>query len=170
MIAEEDFMPAAVNGTEVELRFHSAHDPFGGQWEDEEVVIDRYASLEDAALRRQRVTSDQGRAIADAVAAAVGTRPEPVGPGAVDGGVNREQDGESAELDIDFDPASDPLLPEEAAADNLPRRAVVSLRSVTQDDRDMIVVDDEPSTPSAPTTNRPRRPEYRQLFSRLRNQ
>ena len=42
-----------------------------GHWEEEEVVVDRYASLEDAMLRRQRVTSDAGQAIGAAVSAAI---------------------------------------------------------------------------------------------------
>ena len=43
------------------------------------------------------------------------------------------------------------------------------LRAVAQDDRDMIVVDDESRPANAPVVTRPRRPEYRQLFSKLRN-
>ncbi len=68
----------------------------------------------------------------------------------------------------DLDPANDPLLPEETPAEQ-PRRRSVLLRTVTQDDRDMIVVEDEvrPANPAA--VSRPRRPEYRQLFSKLRN-
>jgi hypothetical protein len=47
------------------------------------------------------------------------------------------------------------------------RRATISLREIGRDDRDLIVVDDE--EPHAPPASRPRRPEYRQLFSSLRN-
>src|SRR5437764_5009236 len=71
-LSADDFSPAAEGGTEVELLFHGAHDPFGGHWEEEEVVVDRYASLEDAMLRRQRVTSDAGQAIGAAVSAVIG--------------------------------------------------------------------------------------------------
>src|SRR5262249_49560712 len=74
-----EFSPAATSGTEVELLFHGAHDPFGGNWEEEEVVIDRYASLEDAALRGRQVTSDQGRALGAAVSAAAGQLPPAAG-------------------------------------------------------------------------------------------
>ena len=83
--AADDFSPAEASGTEVELIFHGAHDPFGGHWEEEEVVIDRYASLEDQAVRnRQRATTDEGKAIGAAVTAALpgkpaaGQAPEPL--------------------------------------------------------------------------------------------
>jgi hypothetical protein len=71
-----------------------------------------------------------------------------------------------------FDPASDPLLPEEADEEAHPRRSAVTLRAIGQDDRDMIVVDDDQPAKSAPRTappaGRSKRPEYRQLFSSLR--
>ena len=70
-----------------------------------------------------------------------------------------------------FDPASDPLLPEETPAKSLlrPARATISLRAIAEDDRDMIVVDDESPPRGPPPESRPRRQEYRQLFSTLRN-
>jgi type II secretory pathway predicted ATPase ExeA len=159
-LAADDFSPAAEGGTEVELLFHGAHDPFGGHWEEEEVVVDRYALLEDAVLRRQRVTSDVGQAIGAAVSAAAGK------PGQRDDGSANKQSAIDAAADID--PAADPLLPEETPTEQRRRRPVL-LRAVTQDDRDMIVVDDEDSPTNLPAVSRPRRPEYRQLFSKLRN-
>ena len=65
----EEFNPVPASATEVELFFHGPHDPFGGAWDEEEVVLDRYASLQDTALRSQRVMSDEGRAIGAAVSA-----------------------------------------------------------------------------------------------------
>jgi hypothetical protein len=177
--ASEDFSPVAANGTEVELIFHSAHDPFGGHWEEEEVVIDRYASLDDAALRKgHRVTSAPGRefgaAIAAAMAPATGAA-EAVQAPDVTPATRRGQDEADEETPLsiaatmEFHPASDPLLPEEPAAPAPVRRAAVALGEVGQDDRDMIVVDeDEPARP-APLAGRPRRAEYRKLFSTLRN-
>jgi type II secretory pathway predicted ATPase ExeA len=166
--AVEDFSPVAANGTEVELFFHGAHDPFGGQWEEEEVVIDRYASLEDAALRSRRVTSDEGRAIGAAVSAATGDELAAADEQLI-GSVRWPTEGEAdvAAMSEAFDPASDPLLPEETQ-EQPKRRAALSLKSVAQDDRDIIVVDDEPARPAA-IGGRSKRPEYRQLFSRLRN-
>jgi hypothetical protein len=175
---ESEFSPAAESGTEVELIFHEAHDPFGSHWDEEEVVIDRYASLEDASLRsRGRATSDEGREIEELVAAALEPAPQVV-PAAPPQNDDLEQDPVPAiAASATFDPASDPLLPEEPAqrpARSQPargQRATISLRSIAEDDRDIIVVDDEqpPSTPTPPPASRPRRQEYRQLFSSLRN-
>jgi type II secretory pathway predicted ATPase ExeA len=168
--AADDFSPAAASGTEVELVFHGAHDPFGGQWEEEEVVIDRYASLEDAALRGRRVTSDHGRALGAAISAAA---EQPPLPAAAVSGREALQESDryvAAEVTVpaSFDPASDPLLPEEPASQERPRRAVPR-HTLGQDDRDMIVVDDDDRPPGkAAPAARPRRPEYRQLFSTLR--
>lgn len=168
-VAADDFSPAAMGGTEVELFFHGAHDPFGGQWEEEEVVIDRYASLEDAALRSRRVTSDEGRAIGAAVSAVAGEASEPVEQrGTADRNVCPTEEATIA-ASAEFHPASDPLLPEEMPLAERTRRTAVSLRSVAQDDRDLIVVDEEQSPRPGPPVGRPRRPEYRQLFSRLRS-
>jgi len=167
----DDFSPVQDNGTEVELFFHGAHDPFGSHWEEEEVVIDRYASLEDAALRGRRVMSDEGRAIGAAVSAAADDEAGLPTKPTVAATESFADDEAPATLSatIAFDPAGDPLLPEEPAESDRPRRAAISLRGIAQDDRDMIVVDDEEKGRSAPLTARPKRAEYRQLFSRLRN-
>jgi type II secretory pathway predicted ATPase ExeA len=170
-----EFSPAAESGTEVELIFHEAHDPFGSHWDEEEVVIDRYASLEDAALRnRQRASSAEGQAIEAAVAAALDPQPSVAPPPALDEEIERER-VPSIAATATFDPANDPVLPEEPA-DRIIRsqpvrgqRATISLRSIADDDRDMIVVDDEQPPPAPPSAGRPRKQEYRQLFSTLRN-
>jgi type II secretory pathway predicted ATPase ExeA len=176
--APDEFSPADESGTEVELIFHSAHDPFGGGWEDEEVVIDRYAVLEQARLRK--VASEEGRELAAALDAAV-LRPElvPAGPKLAEFEESFTPPAEATSRDDDpirpsadeaaFDPASDPLLPEAPVETILPRRSVASLRDIAGDDRDLIVVAAEelPAKPPAGTT-RPRRQEYRQLFSTLR--
>jgi type II secretory pathway predicted ATPase ExeA len=177
-----EFSPAAESGTEVELIFHEAHDPFGSHWDEEEVVIDRYASLEDAELRnRGRTTSSEGQEIGALVAAAMQPPPE-----VVPAPHPREDDSVVEPVPAiaavaAFDPASDPILPEEpgdrAGPAKEPRsqsafgqRATISLRAIAEDDRDIIVVDDEspPPTPTPPP-GRPKRQEYRQLFSSLRN-
>ena len=173
-----EFSPAAESGTEVELIFHEAHDPFGSHWDEEEVVIDRYASLEDASLRnRGRATSEEGKQIGALVAAALEPAPQVVLVTPL-----KNDDAEPAPVPAvaataKFNPASDPLLPEEPAErparvqHEFSRRATISLRSIAEDDRDIIVVDDEQPPPAVtpPPTGRPRRQEYRQLFSSLRN-
>lgn len=167
-----DFSPLAESGTEVELIFHEAHDPFGSHWEEEEVVIDRYASLEDAALRnRERAISVEGKAMGAAVAAALEPQPA-VRPAVVPAFDEPERDAPlTIAANAAFDPASDPLLPEEPAVTRpAPSpRATISLRSIAEDDRDMILVEDEQPKRPTPTAPRPRRQEYRQLFSTLRN-
>jgi len=176
--AADDFSPADASGTEVELIFHGAHDPFGGHWEEEEVVIDRFASLEDQAVRnRQHATTDEGRALGAAVTAALPARPavsatpDPLISPALP--PLDHDPGDDAPLTIaasaDFHPASDPLLPEESVPLPRARRATVSLRELGQDDRDMIVVEEDQTPRAAPLTGRGKRPEYRQLFSSLRN-
>jgi hypothetical protein len=160
--AADDFSPADASGTEVELIFHSAHDPFGGQWDQEEVVIDRFASLDDAALHnRRRATSAEAQAIGAAVTSATNLAEDATKPD------DAADDLRRPSVTQPFDPASDPLLPDEAPHDLPARRATVSLLDLAQDDRDLIVVEEEP--PATPPAGRTRRPEYRQLFSSLRN-
>jgi type II secretory pathway predicted ATPase ExeA len=170
----DDFAPVDESATEVELIFHSAHDPFGGGWDEEEVVIDRYAMLEEARLRR--VASDEGRQIAAALGApAAPPKPRLAEPPA-DEPIEERITATLAELQAEitpFDPASDPLLPEEpevaAVVAVQPRRANFSLRDLAGDDRDIIVVQDASSAASAvPPASPPKRREYRQLFSTLR--
>ncbi len=180
----DDFSPVDETNTEVELIFHSAHDPFGGGWEEEEVVIDRYAILEEARLRR--VASDEGRQIGAALYAAS----PPPKPKLADVPTDESPDDVSPEEQISvavthlaseiapFDPASDPLLPEEpnvtavaetAGAARQARRAGISLRDLAGDDRDIIVVEDTPPRPATdPPPSSPKRREYRQLFTTLR--
>lgn len=172
--APEEFVPSAAS-TEVELFFDPGHDPFGGHWEEEEIVIDHYASLEHAALPAQRVVSDEGRTLGAAVqarcaAAAPPVAPEP--PHVIPVTHPRPQPGHDGDDEMpatiaaqaDFLPASDPVLPEHPAPGR--RRGPVSLRQLVQDDRDIILVENQQRDPLPP--QRPRRGEYRQLFSRLR--
>jgi type II secretory pathway predicted ATPase ExeA len=166
----EDFNPAAVNGTEVELFFHGAHDPFGGEWDEEQVVLDRYASLQDTALRSQRVMSDEGRAIRAAITAALDGRSRaaeqphvpvsspPVWPQADDAAV-------SISIETNFSPATDPLLPEEPTIGMPGHRP---LRTIAEDDREMLLIDEEQKPRKTSPPSRPRKMEYRQLFSKLR--
>ena len=175
----DDFSPAGEGATEVELIFHSAHDPFGGGWQEEEVVIDRYAMLEEARLRR--VASEEGRKIGAALDRSTSSREA---AGAVEESAADEKVAviEAPLNTAEFDPASDPLLPEEPAEAmgdvNVHRRATISLRELAGDDRDLIVVDElrphAASPVAGPPTNAPganppaKRREYRQLFSSLR--
>lgn len=174
----EAFSPP-LGGTEVELYFHSAHDPFGGQWDQEEVVLDKYASLQDTAVRSQRVTSDEGRAIGAAVSAALDKSHTPAAfvsspitsvpefevPGLEIPGFEITDEKLDFFHEAAFSPASDPVMPEEFVAASVAPRAIFS---VTQDDRDMILIDEEQPAKAPAPVSRGRRMEYRQLFSRLK--
>jgi type II secretory pathway predicted ATPase ExeA len=158
-----EFTPSANSGTEVELFFHGSHDPFGGRWDEEEVVIDRYATLEDAALRRRRVTTAEGRALSAAVSAAISDH-----TASSDEEVPLQAPASITIHASEFHPASDPLLPDDSYVPTERRATAVSLATLSQDDRELIVVTDVAPERQPPQTPRPRRPEYRQLFSSLR--
>ncbi len=58
---DEDFQPAGSIGPQVELVFSQSLDPFGEAFDEEEVVIDRYASLEaNVFAQRPMVRSQEG--------------------------------------------------------------------------------------------------------------
>jgi type II secretory pathway predicted ATPase ExeA len=164
---DEDFQPAGSIGPEVELVFHGPHDPFGQPFDEEEVVIDRYSSLENSPLRaRPRVSSTEGRQLAGALASAAGNDPPPgltiaedtrVGDSADAG---RIAESHTAETNAAFDPARDAVLP-------APRDDAAT---ISHDDSDLIVIEDARHAPSssAPVSGRARLQEYRQLFAKLR--
>lgn len=173
--ASDAFVPSAAS-TEVELFFDPGHDPFGGHWDEEEIVIDRYASLEQTAIPTQRVVSEEGRAFGAAVRACYEPAASPDVPSEAPRVIPvvhpRPQPGRDGDEELpatiaaqaDFHPASDPLLPEHPAPAR--HRGPLSLRQLGQDDRDIILVESEEHDPLPPL--RPGRSEYRQLFSRLR--
>lgn len=62
---EQDFVPAAAATAQPAMEAFSTPNPFGEHFEEEEVLIDRYASLDLAALDRHAlVASDEGRELA----------------------------------------------------------------------------------------------------------
>ena len=160
-----DFDPATDEMTEVELVFQQP-DPFGSNWDEEEVVIDRYASLEAESLaRRPRVRSSEGRQIGAALdelrdeIARLDKRlqiPQAEAPTV----------RPTAPID-DFDPARDPVYAESVAINTGER--LKSLAPEGGDDRDIIVIEESDDRPLAPTSVKVRRQEYRRLFSSLRN-
>jgi type II secretory pathway predicted ATPase ExeA len=147
--------------SEIDAAFAQPVHPFGGVYEEEEVVIDRYASLEAKTMHfRPHVTSPEGREIAALMGASSRRKL---------GIVSAENLTESTHtlgaeaFDDPFDPASDPVLPDNAPpfSDN---------QSVAHPE--LVVVDSEgtqqlSSVASAPT-GRAQRQEYHQLFARLR--
>lgn len=163
--------------TEVEMLLDSSVDPFGSGFDEEEVIIDRYASLEARTLPdRSKVASSEGEAIGRAIAghAAAQIPRADAEPIAVDLQDERpavrliEADGEeSSDLsDIaagdDFHPADDPVMPE-VAETRQPEYHPLPPSQSGDDDRDLIVVQNAQAV--APPQRRRR---YRQLFSSLR--
>jgi hypothetical protein len=156
---DEEFQPVGSIRPEVELVFHGPHDPFGQPFDEEEVVIDRYASLEAGGLRRRpRVSSDEGRQLAAALAAAERGDESPNLAIAAETRHPRP----AAQASPEFDPAHDPVMPEPN-----PRRSR-SEAAELEDDSDLIVVDDGFERRGAAPVGRARRQEYRQLFAKLR--
>lgn len=161
---EQPFQPTG-NKPEIELVFHGPHNPFGGKFEEEEVVIDRYASLEAETMAgRPQVTGPESQQLA----AALGVQPQ------VNPSPQQNVDHESlpeilVEEDIPsvaFNPASDPVMPE-YSIDQQPADS----DSQPIDDRDMIMIVEPEATAgetSPPATGKAERRQYRQLFSQMR--
>lgn len=157
----DDFNPLSLQESELELSFEGPQHPFGGVFEEEEVVIDRYASLEAQTLRgAPRVSSSEGRAIATLMGTATPARRRL-------GIVSEEPTSDVAAVEVDaemheeaFDPAADPVMPEYAPAAH---------QQASQPE--LVVVDtagDKHQTPAGDPPGRAHRQEYRQLFARLR--
>ena len=183
-----DFAAFGGRGTEVEVAFS---DPFGQGFDEEEVVIDRYASLEAAALRnRPRVQSTEGHEIAaalfgvealEAVAPPQVARTEAstfVPPMVVASAPVEIREEWLHEPVLPPEPvqrsaaASDPVYPEPVHAESaeLPgRRATIPLQDLGTDDRDLIIIEEEvPRRKTHVGAGKPKRQDYKQLFSNLR--
>ncbi|MFN3149267.1 ExeA family protein [Bremerella sp.] len=138
----------AEQGPEVELTFQNATNPFDEQFEKEEVVLDRFASLGDHEVRGiRRVVSPRNSEIA---AFLVGSEESLADVEMVQPGYSNT---EGMVVSRDF--------------------STHSTGFSDWDDRDIIVIDskeapvEEPQHPKMPA---PRRRTYRQLFSQLRRQ
>jgi type II secretory pathway predicted ATPase ExeA len=178
---EDHFQPAGVIGPEVELVFHGPHAPFEEAFLEEEIVIDRYAALESARLAKLRQSPwSRDRAIPERLAEAQSRHDAARQQASLD---SVAAAGDHAVID----PSMDPVLPDYSLAgrDRLDVDQTVPLtvhrehqgdgadpsRGETVDDRDLIVVEDDPPPgPSGPNrpSGRVRRQEYRQLFARMR--
>jgi type II secretory pathway predicted ATPase ExeA len=162
----EDFEPLSLQEAELELSFHSL--PFNESFEEEEVVIDRYASLESRTmLHRPRVSSSEGRAIAALMGITAPARQQ-LGIVSDDDGLESHHADVSEEAFEDpFDPASDPVMPEFHPS------VSTNVAAYGAANPELVVVDtvgdtQQPNlTPNEPPA-RAHRQEYRQLFARLR--
>lgn len=161
------FEPLGMYQPEVEMVFAAPQHPFGGSFEEEEVVIDRYASLEAQTLRsRPHVTSREGREIATLMGTGAAHRKL----GIVSADTSYESElapvTESEAQDDPFDPASDPVMPDyypQVSENTIPTRTVAVV-----EEPEVIVVDRPGEASTAEPSGRAKRQEYRQLFARLR--
>ena len=157
---DEDFTPAGTIGPEVEMTFPELGHPFEERYDDEEVVIDRYAALAAGLAGRQRVYSHEGRDLSRALAKFVQKWVEP------------ELADTGADDVAPDDPADDPVYPEPAAENPTPAATPPhDVDVVEPGDADLIIVEDDPeeSLPGPKRRLAPvRRQEYGQLFAKLR--
>jgi hypothetical protein len=169
LLLGEDFQPAAAatrTGPEVELTFGGTLDPFADAFEEEEIVIDRYAALDAGALaHRPRVTSEEGREMARLFPeTSAPPRPALSIAGTLDVEHESHEMLEDEDVDVVYPPDED----------EGPTGSVRLAPEFLTDDRDIIVVDDrdeldgQPArTPTRPTGTA-KRQEYRNLFAKLR--
>jgi type II secretory pathway predicted ATPase ExeA len=151
------FRPQLCREPEIELAFHRAHNPFAERFEEEELIVDPFASSE--ALNVVR-TGPAGRG-GEVRLSARGT-------------VTTSGHTSAPQPDL-RDTAFDPVLPDDAdevPATPLPRGDAPE-NALPGDDRDLLeIIEDAPELPEdyalAIAAYRPRRREYRQLFASLR--
>jgi type II secretory pathway predicted ATPase ExeA len=154
---DDEFYPAGTIGPEIELNVASTSDPFAENFDEEEVVVDRYAAARSPWGDRPQVSCAEGRMISSFL--------EPLESTAAAGRIRS---------------AYDPVLPEEpnilssiGARQNIAGRP--SAAGAPQDEtttRPMMIVEDDPPAETVQIARRPaaqvRRQEYGQLFARLK--
>jgi hypothetical protein len=141
-------------------------------FEDEEIVIDRYASLEaDVFADRPLVNSSEGRELSDllnpwlhhstdstlSISVGVGTGPAPA-KSATSGGPTA---GAPATVNLSAVNLSAGSVGSQAAAP----------AAGADNDGDLIIIEEDPAVPTPSRSGAPlvRRQEYRQLFAKLRH-
>jgi type II secretory pathway predicted ATPase ExeA len=161
--ADDDFQPAGSIGPEMELVFDDLNNPFAEEFEEEELVVERYkmlcrSSQEASPMIFTRSEAEQLQALhaeTNHLALAAqqqATEPEPASSSA-------ESKSRKPGASEGTAPQTVPLRPEPAAAE---RR---------DDEENMIVVEEgyeEYDLPHTRPLARARRQEYRQLFAHLR--
>jgi len=180
---EDDFQPAGSIGPEVELVFQGLRDPFGESFQEEEVVLDRYASLDaDVFGHRPQVSSREGRELSALLGPYIHKTAEadPQSELISEDTASAADDLEPAEVDAAI-PAENPYSVRSQPNSEVAAQAAQDRRSVSRfaagverfpepDDSDLIVVEDGWLESLAPARPAPlvRRQEYRQLFAKLR--
>jgi type II secretory pathway predicted ATPase ExeA len=184
----EDFQPAGSIGPEVELVFDDLPNPFGETFEEEQIVVDRYANL--PACRQLPLSYARQDDLSPAAPAAA-SPPGPAQAVAEAAGASVEFGSQLPGATVEFgsqlpeSASAAPSRPAQPAAAVGPSMAVgdwegepgtVPLRpqqpAAEQAEGDLLlVVEDDYDDAEAPAVQPPvmvRRQEYRQLFTRLR--
>jgi hypothetical protein len=187
-------VPASTKGSyelaesppQVELNF-TQHNVFGDGFEEEEVILDRYAALL-AAQPQTTPEIELPPAIAKTVPKAIEAATKPSATPAV---VRKQEapkevptfnivaDAEAAfssvidTLQAEFNPADDPVMPEEPATLVQPPKdpqhvQAAKLAELPADDRDILVIEPDRRREDVDNFTTSRRRNYRQLFSSLR--
>ncbi|HTU23770.1 MAG TPA: AAA family ATPase [Pirellulales bacterium] len=162
---EDDFQPAGSIGPEVELRFSGIVDPFGQTFDDEEIVIDRYASLDaDLFSNRPQVNRPDGLELAEMIATWPSPFAEPTLSIAAGPEIELPPSKGAAAASLVVGPIGSSFTMTSATG---PAAASI----VGDSDRDLIIIEDDPVIPAPAKVAPPlvRRQEYRQLFAKLRH-
>jgi type II secretory pathway predicted ATPase ExeA len=203
---DDDFRPIGTIGPEAELMFSPHVDPFAEQFEEEEVVIDRFGSVEASFGDRTHVRSSEGAMLSSlletflrperpqlSIAAAPTADEEhhsvvevQAAPKSI--AAERSSVAPQAAPRFKLNPADDPVMPEEnwhvvsasvmvgppvmkaPVMETFYVEAKQSSDAPPADDRDLIIVEDDPQLIRSERVPAPtvRRQEYRQLFAKLR--
>lgn len=177
----------AASVPQVELSF-SKHDIFGGDFQDEEVILDRNAALA-AAVSMAPIPQVELPPAKKPAPPEPAVAPQPqlqiLPPDAYDDESPAFNIVAAAEaslshvmdtLQAEFNPADDPVMPEEPATVATPPKApqpaqaadLSDLSDLSGDDRDILVIETDRRHADVDRHGSPRRRNYRQLFSSLR--
>lgn len=153
---EEQFRPRVENkGPEIELVFHQAHDPFKERFEEEEVIVDSFASME-ALSGNDDAAESEHHDVSQTI---------PINQVAA-------EDVEKPTSPPTARPAADPVMPDFADEPINVQRPVAAAdgEEVPGDDRDLLeIFEDGTAGPNTAVAEpKARRREYRQLFASLR--
>jgi type II secretory pathway predicted ATPase ExeA len=167
---EREYQVSPPEKGRVAFRFHDPVTTRPVSFQQEEVVIDRYAEL-DTASRRRRVDSHEGRSLGPMLEPLAGTSAESADalPGGLPAGkLARSESSEDAEdLTADLrEPPKSPVVEAHTLFGKLAQQ-----RTAADLDDDEIVIEEEVETlpiESSPLAKPVRRQQYRQLFARLR--
>jgi hypothetical protein len=186
--AEDDFQPAGSIRPEVELTFESLSTPFH-TFDEEEVVLDRYTSIErDALANRPLVRGPESRELSAMLSSRAPEHPPVVAIGAKSwpGGTpttvvndnveptsnTASQPAPSHDFTFNASDATSSSSTSSVAQQTSSKPAVSSQPACSPEADDDLIVIEEPADRGVVTVNTPkpavRRQEYRQLFAQLR--